>query len=220
MQAWPRADLSGGSELTLLVLACTAEDTTAIDLDSGALIRLRVSWPPVRVRDLTAFDVVEARLAEDPETDDLAQPEAATAADLPRRVGTLRGRQARRMLEALTAWSDGPLFGFPGLSAPYWEFQGQRPSAALIVPSRGPQFIRRDPEDLTWVRFGWESEDVWLPVESAEATQALDLARRNRLQGRSLAAALGFRPYYLLACLTQPRDGYCVKVCTAVLPRD
>ena len=79
-----RADLTGGAELSLLVLACTEEDTTAIDRGSGALIRLRVPWPLGHQPDLTAFDLVEARLADDPETDDLAQPEAATAAELPR----------------------------------------------------------------------------------------------------------------------------------------
>jgi hypothetical protein len=214
-----RADLGGGAELSLLVLACTEEDTTAVDLASGALIRLRVPWPVGHAPDLAALDIVEATLADDPETDDLAQPEAATAAGLPRHVGTMRARKARRLLQALTASPDGPLLGFPGASAPYWEFRGQRPSAALIVPARGPQFIRRAKEDSTWVRFGWDRDDVWLPVESADATRALDAARRDRLSGKALATALGFRPHYLLVCLTQPRDSHCYKVCTAVLPR-
>lgn len=214
-----RANLTGGAELSVLVLACTEDDTTAIDLASGALIRLRVPWPPGHAPDLAAFDVVEARLAEDPETDDMAQPEAATTAELPRHVGTMRPRRARRLLQALTATPDGPLLGFPGASAPYWEFRGQRPSVALIVPTRGPQFIRRAREDSTWVRFGWNRDDVWLPVESAEATRALDAARRDRLSGKALATALGFRPHYLLVVLSQPRDGHCYKLCTAVLPR-
>jgi hypothetical protein len=214
-----RADLSGGAELSLLVLACTEEDTIAIDLASGALIRLRVPWPIGHDPDLAAFDIVEVALAEDPETDDLAQPEAATAAGLPVHVGSMRSRRARRLLQALIASPDGPLLGFPGNSAPYWEFRGQRPSAALVVPSRGPQFIRRAREDSTWVRFGWDRDDVWLPVESAGPTRALDAARRERLSGKALATALGFRPYYLLVSLTQPRDGHCYKVCTAVLPR-
>jgi hypothetical protein len=214
-----RADLTGGAELSLLVLACTEEDTTAVDLASGALIRLRVPWPVGHDPDLTAFNLVEARLADDPETDDLAQPEAATAAAPPRHVGTVRARRARHRLRALEARPDGPLLGFPGASAPYWEFRGQRPSATLIVPTRGPQFIRRAGEGSTWVRFGWNRDDVWLPVESADATRALDAARRDRLSGKALATALGFRPHYLLVSLTRPRDGHCYKVCTAVLPR-
>ena len=59
-------------------------------------------------------------------------------AGLPRHVGTLRGRQVRRLLRRLAAPPDGPLLGFPGPSAPYWEFRGFRPSVALIEPTRGP----------------------------------------------------------------------------------
>ena len=209
----------GGAELRLVVLACTWEDTTAVDLASGALVRLRVPWPPGHEPDLGSFDVVEARLADDPERDDLAQPEALTAADLPRHIGTLRGRRLRRMLARLAAPPDGPLLGFPGPSAPYWDFRGARPSAALIVPTRGPQLIRRREEGSTWVRFGWDRDDVWLPVLDPRAARALDAARRERLSGKNLATALGYRPHYLLASLSRPRDGHCYKVVTAVLPR-
>ena len=163
--------------------------------------------------------MVEATLADDPERDDLAQPEAATAAGLPRQVGTLRGRRVRRMLQRLAAPPDGPLLGFPGPAAPYWEFRGARPSAALIVPTRGPQLMRRPVDGSTWVRFGWKRDDVWLPVEDRHAWRALDAARRERLSGKALDTALGFTPQYLLASLSQPRDGHCYKVCTAVLPR-
>jgi hypothetical protein len=214
-----RVQVEGGAHLRLLVLACTQDDTTAVDLSSGALLRLRVPWPEEHEPDLAAFDVVEATLAEDPERDDLAQPEAATAAGLPRQVGTLRGRRVRRMLEHLAAPPDGPLLGFPGPAAPYWEFRGTRPSAALVEPTRGPQLIRRPADGSTWVRFGWERDDVWLPVEDSHASRALDAARRERLSGKALATALGFVPQYLLASLSRPRDGHCYKVCTAVLPR-
>ena len=210
--------VDGGAELLLLVLACTDDDTTAVDLASGAVVRLRVPWPPGHEPDLAAFDVVEATLAPNPERDDLAQPEASTAAGLPRQVGTLRGRKVRRMLERLAAPADGPLLGFPGPAAPYWEFRGARPSVALIEPIRSPQLLRRRDGGSTWVRFGWEREDVWLPVEDRHAARALDAARRDRLSGKSLATALGFRPQYLLVSLTRPRDGHCYKVCTAVLP--
>lgn len=209
----------GGARLRLLVLACTVDDTTAVDLASGALLRLRVRWPEDHGPDLAAFDVVEATLAADPERDDLAQPEATTAADLPRHVGTLRGRRVRKMLARLAAPPDGPLLGFPGSSAPYWEFRGQRPSVALVAPTRAPQLIRRPADGSTWVRFGWKRDDVWLPVEDAHAARALDAARRERLAGKALHNALGFTPHYLLASISRPRAGHCYKICTAVLPR-
>jgi hypothetical protein len=214
-----RVPTAGGSTLHLLVLSSTREDTTVVDLATRTVMRVRVPWPPEHDPDIGTFDVVEVTLADDPERDDLAQPEATTVADLPRHVGTLRGRQLRKLLERLVASPDGPLLGFPGPSAPYWEFRGFRPSVALIEPTRKPQLIRRQADGSTWVRFGWDREDVWLPVEDRNAARALDAARRERLSGKSLASALGFEPQYLLVTVSPPRDGHCYKVCAAVLPR-
>ena len=44
----------------------------------------RVPWPAGHRPDLAPFDVVEAVLADEPERDDLAQPEAVSARGLPR----------------------------------------------------------------------------------------------------------------------------------------
>jgi hypothetical protein len=210
---------SGGSTLHLLVLSSTLEDTTVVDLATRTVMRVRVPWPPGYEPDITAFDVVEVTRADDPERDDLAQPEATTAADLPRHVGTLKGRPLRKLLRRMVPSPDGPLLGFPGPSAPYWEFRGFRPSVALIEPTRSPQLIRRQADGSTWVRFGWDRDDVWLPVEDRHAARALDAARRERLSGKSLSTALGFNPQYLLVTVSPPRDGHCYKVCAAVLPR-
>jgi hypothetical protein len=214
-----RAPAAGGSKFYLLVLSCTAEDTTGVDVSSGALIRLRVPWPEGHEPDLAPFDVVEALLADDPERDDLAQPEAATAAGLPRQVGTLRGWRARRMLAKLAARPHGPLLGFLGSSAPYWEFRGLRPSVALVHPPRGPQLLHRPGDGSTWVRFGWDRDDVWLPVEDLAACRALDASRQQRLAGKPLAAALGYAPHYLLVTVSRPRQSHCFKVCSALLPK-
>ena len=214
-----RVPTAGGSTLHLLVLSSTLEDTTVVDLATRTVMRVRVPWPEGYEPDISTFDVVEVTLADDPERDDLAQPEATTVADLPRHVGTLRGRHVRKLLRRMVATPDGPLLGFPGASAPYWEFRGFRPSVALIEPTRSPQLIRRRADGSTWVRFGWDREDVWLPVEDRHAARALDAARRERLSGKSLASALGFEPQYLLVTVSPPRDGHCYKVCAAVLPR-
>ncbi len=214
-----RVPTAGGSTLHLLVLSSTSEDTTVVDLATRTVMRVRVPWPEGHEPDISTFDVVEVTLADDPERDDLAQPEATTVADLPRHVGTLRGRHLRKLLRRLVASPDGPLLGFPGPSAPYWEFRGFRPSVALIEPTRRPQLIRRQADGSTWVRFGWDRDDVWLPVEDRNAARALDAARRERLSGKSLATALGFEPQYLLVTVSPPRDGHCYKVCAAVMPR-
>jgi hypothetical protein len=214
-----RVPTAGGSTLHLLVLSSTIEDTTVVDLATRTVMRVRVPWPEGHEPDISTFDVVEVTLAEDPERDDLARPEATTVADLPRHVGTLRGRHLRKLLRRLVASPDGPLLGFPGPSAPYWEFRGFRPSVALIEPTRRPQLIRRQADGTTWVRFGWDRDDVWLPVEDRGAARALDAARRERLSGKSLSTALGFEPQYLLVTVSPPREGHCYKVCAAVLPR-
>ena len=213
-----RVPTAGGSTLHLLVLTSTVEDTTVVDLATRTVMRVRVPWPDGHEPDISRFDVVEVTLADDPERDDLAQPEAQTVADLPRHVGTLRGRRLRKLLRRLVAKPDGPLLGFPGASAPYWEFRGFRPSVALIEPTRSPQLIRRHVDGTTWVRFGWDRDDVWLPVEDRNAARALDAARRERLSGKSLATALGYEPQYLLVTVSSPKDGHCYKVCAAILP--
>jgi hypothetical protein len=216
----PPADAAPrGPLLHLLVLAASRDDTTTVDLRTGAVLRLRVPWPDGHEPDLAPFDVVEAARTTESEPDDLAHPEAVTSSGLPRQVGTMRGRRVRRMLGRLAAPADGPLLGFAGPAAPYWEFRGFRPSTALIVPARGPQLLRRQTDGSTWVRFGWNREDVWLPVEDRHAVRALEAARRERLSGKDLANALGFRPQYLLTALSRPRDGHCYKICAAILPR-
>ena len=125
----------------------------------------------------------------------------------------------RRRLRRLQAPPDGPLLGFRGPSAPYWELRGNRPSVALIVPERGPQLLRRRDDGTTWVRFGWERDDVWMALEDRHAIRALDAARRERLSGKELAVALGFKPRYLLTALSQPVDGHCYKLCVGILSK-
>jgi len=214
-----RVAIDGGSTLTFLVLACNEEDTAGIDLASGALVRARVPWPAGHRPDLAPFDVVEAVLADEPERDDLAQPEAISARGLPRHLGTLHGRRVRQLLHPLAAPMEEHVLGFPGTSAPYWEFRGFRPSLALLVPTKGPVLFRRAGDRSVWIRFGWGRSDNWLPVEDLGAIRALDAARRDRLQGKDLASALGFKPHYLVASVSRPRDGHCYKAIRALLPR-
>lgn len=168
---------------------------------------------------LLPFDVVDVAWAEDPQRDDLAQPEAVSVAGRPALVGRLRGRRARRLLRGLVAPPAQHLLGFAGTAAPYWEFNSMRPSVALVVPTRGPLLFRRRGDDSVWTRFGWPRIDQWLPVEDEHAVAGLAASGRDRLAGRSLASALGFRPYYLLVAVSRPRQGHCYKTVTALIPR-
>ena len=219
IKARARIEVAGGAALTVLVLACHQDDTIGVDLASGTLVRVRVDWPPDHGPDLSPFDVVETKLAEEPERDDLAQPEAVTSEGLPRHLGTLHGRRVRQLLHPLAAPVEEHVLGFPGASAPYWEFRGFRPSLALIVPGKGPVLFRRLADRSVWVRFGWGRSDNWLPVEDPRSERALDVARRDRLAGKDLAAALGSKPHYVLAAITAPREGHCYKTVRGLLPR-
>jgi hypothetical protein len=219
VKARSRIEVAGGTTLTVLVLSCHREDTTAVDLASGSLVRVRVPWPADHQPDLMPFDVAEAVLATEPERDDLAQPEAVTAIGLPRHLGTFHGRRIKPLLRKLAAPVEEHVLGFPGASAPYWEFRGFRPSLAMVVPTKGPMLFRRSEDRSVWIRFGWGRSDNWLPVEDPHAVRALDVARRERLHGKDLASTLGFKPHYLVIALSSPRDGHCYKTVRALLPR-
>ncbi|NNN00333.1 MAG: hypothetical protein HKL86_00705 [Acidimicrobiaceae bacterium] len=212
-------NLTPGNVVFGLVLGSNNESTTVVDLESQAIVRWRIPWPFEYETDLAVFDVVEGQLATDLERNDLAQPEAVTLSDLPRRLGTYRGRRVRKWLEQAASPPDGPLFGFRGPSAPYWEFRGERPSVALVAADRGPQLLRRIEDGSTWVRFGWFGDDVWLLCEDAHAVRTIEATRRPSLAGKELATALGFRPTYVLTTLSRPIDGHCYKSCTGLLPR-
>ena len=202
-----------------MVLASGPDDVCAVELRTKALVRLRLGPQVGRQAEFKAFDLIEADLADDPERDDLAHPEAVSISGYPELVGTTPKRQARRHLRSLVAPTERHLLGFPGSARPYWEFRGMRPSLALVAPSLGPLLFRRQTDDTTWARFGWARNDNWLPVEDALATQCLWSTGRDRLTGKDLAGALGFRPRYLLVALTPPRSGHCYKTVTALLPR-
>ncbi len=202
-----------------MVLACGVEDTTGVDLATGAIVRLRIEWTEEHEADLSPFEVIDAEYADDLERDDLAQPEAVTVAGLPTVVGNLRGRRARRVVRHLVAPDEPHLLGFPGPSAPYWEFHGMRPSVALVVPHRGPLLFRRRADGTVWARFSAARSDNWLPVEDRRAMAALWASRRDRLSGKGLSTAMGFRPHFIVVSISRPRDGHCYKTVAAILPR-
>jgi hypothetical protein len=131
---------------------------------------------------------------------------------------TLSRRKLRRALAGATASGPGPLLGFSGSSRPYWQFRGDQPSVALVVPTQGPTLFVRAEDGSCWSRFSSVRDDNWLPVDDARATAALWASQRSQLSGRDLAAALGFPVRYVLVGLSRPRDGHCVKRLLALLP--
>ena len=72
------ANVSPGATVYGLVLGSTREDTTVIDLGSGALVRWRIPWPEGVESDLRLFGVVEAVIADDPADDPDGDQRACT----------------------------------------------------------------------------------------------------------------------------------------------
>ncbi|MDA8268691.1 MAG: hypothetical protein M0013_10060 [Actinomycetota bacterium] len=194
-------------------------DVAALDLDSKVLVRLHGGLPVLPDGVVEPFDVLDGAVSPHEALDDPARPEALLIAGQLERAGVARGRRARRALRAIVAPPEPHLLGFPGTSWPYWEFHGTRPSVAIVTPSRGPMLFLRAEDGTAWARFGWYRTDNWLPVHDGRAAQALVAAGRRRLTGKSLTAALGFRPAYLVVAVGRPQDGYCTKQVLAVLPR-
>ncbi len=202
--------LGGGSNGT---------DIVAFDVDSRVLVRLGGGLPVQPDGTVQPFDVVDGTVSRHGALDDPARPEALLIAGQLERAGVARGRRARRALRGAVAPPEPHLLGFPGSSWPYWEFRGMRPSVAVVTPSRGPMLFLRAEDGTAWARFGWYRTDNWLPVHDPVAAQALADAGRTRLVGKTLVAALGFRPAYLVVAVGHPNDGYCTKQLLALLPR-
>ena len=196
-----------------------SDDLVALDVDSRVLVRLHGGGPVLPDGTVHPLDVVDGTMSAQQMVEDPARPEALLVAGQLERAGVARGRRARRALRAVVAPAEQHLLGFPGSSWPYWEFRGNRPSAAVVTPSRGPMLFVRAEDGAVWSRFGWFRTDNWLPVHDPHVVRALANSGRNRLTGKALTNALGYRPAYLVVAVGQPHDGYCTKQLLAMLPR-
>ena len=204
-----------GTSLTLMVLADGPEGCACIDMSSGALVRAAYEGSPAQA--LTLFDVVRARIADDPDGPDPTQPEGVTLAAPPQAVGRARRRRARRLIEPLLLPPGAEPFGFPGSAAQYWTVPGDRPSLAVLAPQKAPILLWRTATHLA-CRFGWRGVEFELPVADAGLREAAADAG-PRLTGRTLARCLGFAPEYLLLALSAPQAGRCYKVVAGLLPQ-
>ncbi len=122
-----------------MVLACTDEDTTAVDLHSGAIVRLRIEWGQERRARPRPPGDRRRRVGRRPRA---RRPGPARGRDRDRRpLGAGHRRGAGGPGGCCATSPSRPsrtCSGFAGSSAPYWEFRGMRPSVAVVVPSRGP----------------------------------------------------------------------------------
>lgn len=198
--------------LTLLVLSSTAWQTIAVDLDSGAL--RRVEWREAGRR-LAPYEVVEAEAVHD---DDLPFPRDMVSAVDPVRIGVLRGRRARKLLQPLVHPGTQPLLGAATATVTYWTLRPDSPSVALVAPAAGP-VVERDDDLHLRCRFRWRRLDHDLPLDDPALDERLSHPTATRLAGGTLARALGWKPEQLLVTLEPPVDGRCQKVVAGLLPR-
>jgi hypothetical protein len=200
-------------KLRLLVLASTPTETVAVDLATGAL--RRVEWREPMTLRLAPYDVIEAHGLAD---DELPFPADMRAAVDPVRLGTLRGRRARKLLQPLVHPANQPLLGAPTPTVTYWTLRSDAPSVALVAPAAGP-VIERDRNLHLRCRFRWRRLDHDLPLDDPVLDERLSHPTATRLAGSTLARALGWEPDRLLVALEPPVDGRCQKVVTGMLPR-
>lgn len=203
----------GAVRVRLLLLAGDVAGGAAVDLATGALLRVR--WAIRRSESFAPYDLVEADAAWDE-----ASPFAGDAivASNPVTVGRMRGRRAARLLKPLVPPTNAPLLGAATPTVAYWTLRDNQPSLTLVDPESDP-VVERDPSSRLRCRFRWRRLDHDLPLDDHGLDEQLSHPTATRLTGATLARALGWKPERLLLALTPPRDGVCQKVVGGLLPR-
>ena len=171
--------------------------------------------------DLAPFDVVDAAWADDPERDDLAQPEAVTVAGMPERCWARSGDAGPGGSCATWSPPTSPhLLGFPGTV-------GARTGSSAACGRRWPSSCpSRGPGPLPPPRGRHGVGPLRLAPQRQLAPgggppghgRPVGVAPRPAV-GQGPATALGFRPHFLVVALSRPRDGHCYKTVAAMLPR-
>ncbi len=190
----PRRAGEAGVELTLMVLSISSLGLTAVDLASGAM--LRTSGEHLEHLGLCPYDVISARLAEEPDPCDPTQPEAVTFDSVPTQLRSLAPRRAERWLRPLLHPERTHLLGFAGPAIPFWRLDGTRPSVA-VVPARAT--LGTDDDGRLRCRFPWGTLVHDLPVAAGHSTNLL------------------VEPSRVVVALIPPAGGHCYKVVTGLI---
>ncbi|MCL4433747.1 MAG: hypothetical protein M1399_03120 [Actinobacteria bacterium] len=165
-----------------------------------------------------SFDVLSAECSTETSAEDPAFPDAITVTGTPQLHGFLAARFARMLLKEIATPLPKNLLGFPGWSAPYWDFNGQHPSVALIKKVDHILLFLRD-DGSSWARLTSGTVDTIMPVSSRNLQRILSMTKSGTLQAKELEEAIGFRPYCLLVALDAPHDGHCYKTLAMLIPR-
>jgi len=215
-----RRVLEPGRRLTCAVLAPGPEEWVAVDLATGAFVRVRPADTAALAGEHRALDVVMVVLGEDEDPLDPSRPEAVVPAALPERVGRLTRRRGRRLLKRLAAPERRglPLLGTRGPSIAFVDLDGTAPSVTVVrVSARTVELATRADGEAV-LAISWAGVDWTIPVADPEA-RAAALAAAQPLRAKPLSVALGFKPGFLVVGLGRVRDGHAPKLVLAVLPR-
>ncbi|HEV2369075.1 MAG TPA: hypothetical protein VGR90_04325 [Acidimicrobiales bacterium] len=217
--AYRTREADPGTTLSLMVLADWPEGFAAVDVSSGALVRGNYPrHPEAPEQAAKPFDVVRVVIAEDPDGPDPTQPEAVAFLAPPERLGGMRRRRARRLLDPLLLPAGEVPMGFPGSAAQYWTIPGDRPSLAVLVSERPPTVVTRADGDVA-CRFGWGGVELELGVDDRRLRHAMVAGDWSRLAGGTLRQVLGYEPALVVLALSAPRAGRCYKVVAGLLPQ-
>jgi hypothetical protein len=198
-----------------------------IDLESGALVA--PVGPQRNDASLKCFDVVIGRLATevDPVNDDdllrefphdPTQLRETVLLDAPlRKVGRLSSRRASRYFRPLLHPPHGPILGFHGPAAPFWSIEGNGPSVSLLRPDSMLGVVVNE-RGVSAV-FRWRGVLQSLPLEAPDVLARLDWMPDGVTSGDALAHVLGYVPRLAVVRISGPRDGYCYKVVSGLVPR-
>ncbi len=201
-----------GATLELFVLTPGRRCSVAVDLASGALVRL---YHNELTTPLAPYDIaVGSVVASDVERE---HPESVDIGHGFRKVGSLNGRRADRILRALEHPKSTSIFGVRGPTVPVWELDGTRPSVGLVVPDDGPEIVRT--ESGYRCRFNWAGHLNDLPFEDRNVIEQLHWYPHASLYGKELRRVLGFRPELFVVALGRPKNGHCYKIVAGLLPR-
>ncbi len=194
----------------MIIVAPRVRTSLALELGSGTLVRVhhRIHDTPLRT-----FQRVTGRLGEGLVDD---EPDSVVVEGPLETRGQATIRDVSRALPPHVHPFGRPLFGTTTTSVPCWTRNGESPSLT-VLPVEGSAVLGMTPYGLM-CSFRWNDEVVRLPCDDRRLARSFDWAGRNPIGRSALTDILGFRPDHALVQLSNPVNGHCYKVVSALLP--
>ena len=242
-----RLSLEPGKRLRALVLAQSEGERIAIELVTGAFVRIQPTplsgvgpgpgddrpervnedyldgriYPDDRTEKIVGPTIVEFTVADIIANIDPARPEAVIATGAPTRLAQPRRRSLRRLCRAVAAREQrgATILGSRGPSLAYVDLDVSAPSVMLVrVGWKALELMATNDTEVA-LALTWGGTTQIIPVVDPRARAAAFAHRPRSLRGDPLAGALGFRAGFVLVGLDRVRGGHVRKVVFAILPK-